>query len=310
MAILQQMVIFFLLILVGVIARNKGVIHQNNTPQLTSLVLNYAMPAIILSGITTSAHHLAGRELLTLFIAVMSTIILLILGSMIVSRILNYGHEFRGVIIVMTTFTNISMMGVPMIYSLFGPEAMIYMTAFLLPYNILFFTYGYRCMRDSSHSQVKRGWKDAIKILNPGIIACLLALALYICNLQIPYLLAQPIQMLGAITGPLSMMLIGSFLVDMNWREAIQDKKIWLYTAIKMLVLPIIIMLIMKQFVDNRLLLGVLLAAVSTPAGAGVPLLAQAFNKTAYPLALKGAALTTIAALVTMPIVAAITGLG
>jgi malate permease and related proteins len=272
--------------------------------------LNYAMPAIILSGITTSAHHLAGRELLTLFIAVMATIILLILGSMIVSRILNYGHEFRGVIIVMTTFTNISMMGVPMIYSLFGPEAMIYMTAFLLPYNILFFTYGYRCMRDSNHSQVKRGWKDAIKILNPGIIACLLALALYICNLQIPYLLAQPIQMLGAITGPLSMMLIGSFLVDMNWREAIQDKKIWLYTAIKMLVLPIIIMLIMKQFVDNRLLLGVLLAAVSTPAGAGVPLLAQAFNKTAYPLALKGAALTTIAALVTMPIVAAITGLG
>ena len=141
-------------------------------------------------------------------------------------------------------------------------------------------------------------------------LALLLALALYICNLQIPYLLAQPIQMLGAITGPLSMMLIGSFLVDMNWREAIQDKKIWLYTAIKMLVLPIIIMLIMKQFVDNRLSLGVLLAAVSTPAGAGVPLLAQAFNKTAYPLALKGAALTTIAALVTMPIVAAITGLG
>lgn len=74
-----------------------------------------------------------------------------------------------------------------------------------------------------------------------------------------------------------------------------------------MVVIPVVIMLMMKQFIDNRLLLGVLLAAVSTPTGAGVPLLAQALNKNAYPQALKGAALTTTAALLTMPIVAAST---
>lgn len=310
MEILQQMIIFSLLILVGVIARRNGIIRQENIPQLTSLVLNYAMPAIILSGITTSTTHLAGHALITLFITVIFTIILLILGSMVISRMLNYEHEFRGVITAMTTFTNISMMGVPMIYSLFGADAMIYMTAFLLPYNILFFTYGYHCMRDKSQPQIKRGWNQAIKILNPGIVACILALLLYIFNVPVPYLLAQPIHLLGAMTGPLSMMLIGSFLVDMDWRDALQDPKIWCYTAIKMLILPILILLFMKQFLADRLLLGVLLAAVSTPAGAGVPLLAQVLNKKSYPLALKGAAMTTLAALVTMPIVAAITGIG
>lgn len=309
MEILQQMIIFSLLIVVGVIARKKGVITRENTPQLTSLVLNYTMPAIILASITGDAPHIEGRELAMVFLAVAATLALLIIGSLLLARLLNYGREFNGVIIVMTTFTNISMMGVPMIYSLFGPDAMIYMTAFLLPFNILFFSYGYRWMSSNRQQQASGGWKHLLKILNPGIIACLLALTLYLANIPIPNLLAQPIHMLGAITGPLSMMLIGSFLLDMNWQEAIKDKKIWLFTFIKMLVLPVVIMLIMKQFIDNRLLLGVLLSAVSTPAGAGVPLLAQALNKQAYPLALKGAALTTLAALLTMPLVAAISGI-
>ena len=46
MATLEQLIIFFLLIGVGVIARKVGVITPGNTPQLTSLVFNFAMPAI------------------------------------------------------------------------------------------------------------------------------------------------------------------------------------------------------------------------------------------------------------------------
>lgn len=57
MATLEQLIIFFLLIGVGVIARKVGVITPGNTPQLTSLVFNFAMPAIILSGITTEQPH-------------------------------------------------------------------------------------------------------------------------------------------------------------------------------------------------------------------------------------------------------------
>lgn len=309
MAILQQMIIFSLLIIVGVIARKKRIITQENTPQLTALVLNITMPAIILASMTGNAPHIAGRDIMEVFVVVAATLILLILSGKILTRLLNYGREYEGIIIVMTTFTNISMMGVPMIYSLFGTDAMIYMTAFLLPYNILFFSYGYRWMSGKRIQPSGGYWQRLRQLLNPGIVACLLALLLYLAHIQLPYLLAQPLHLLGAVTGPLSMMLIGSFLLDMDWREAIGDKKIWLYTVIKMVVIPVVIMLIMKQFIENRLLLGVLLAAISTPAGAGVPLLAQALNKNAYPLALKGAALTTIAALLTMPIVAAITQL-
>lgn len=48
MATLEQLIIFFLLIGVGVIARKVGVITPGNTPQLTSLVFNFAMPAMVM----------------------------------------------------------------------------------------------------------------------------------------------------------------------------------------------------------------------------------------------------------------------
>lgn len=306
---MQQMIIFSLLIGLGVIARRVGVLTHNNIPQFTSLVFNFAMPAIIISGVTSSDTHIEGSELLMVFYYAIVTIGLLIISSIVLSTILRYGKEFHGVIIVMTTFTNISMMGIPMIYSLFGPAAIIYMTVFLLPYNLLFFSYGYYCLRDRSNQEKNFNWKSISKALNPGIIACVVALLLYVANIDLPNVIVQPIHMLGSVTGPISMMLIGSFLVDMNWKEVLSDVKLWFYTLGKMIVIPVIIMLIMKQFTDNHLLLGVLLAAVSTPAGAGVPLLAQALNKKVYPLALKGATFTTLTAVFTMPIVAIITGL-
>ena len=150
MATLEQLIIFFLLIGVGVIARKVGVITPGNTPQLTSLVFNFAMPAIILSGITTEQPHISGKDLSIVLTSAFTTLILLIICSRMLARILRYEREYYGVITVMTTFTNVSMMGIPMIYSLYGSEAMIYITVFLLPYNLLFFSYGYYCMKDQS----------------------------------------------------------------------------------------------------------------------------------------------------------------
>ncbi|MEC9495712.1 MULTISPECIES: AEC family transporter [Escherichia] len=310
MATLEQVIIFFLLIGIGVIARKVGVITQGNTPQLTSLVFNFAMPAIILSGVTTDQPHISRKGLSIVLASAFTTLILLIICSRMLARILRYEREYHGVITVMTTFTNVSMMGIPMIYSLYGAEAMIYITVFLLPYNLLFFSYGYYCMKDQSGNAETLSFKNMLNVINPGIVACILALLLYISNVHIPYIIAQPIKMLGAITGPVSMLLIGSFLLDIEWKSAFKDVKVWIFTFFKMVIIPLVIISIMKLFINDGLLLGVLLAAVATPAGAGTPLLAQMLNKKVYPLALKGATLTTLVSLITMPLVAMMTGIG
>ena len=92
---------------------------------------------------------------------------------------------------------------------------------------------------------------------------------------------------------------------DKLGRQCLSNKKIWLYSLFKMVIIP----MIMRPFVDNPIFFGVLLAAVATPAGAGTPLLAQLLNPKAYDVSLQGATLTTLVAIVSMPLVQYLTQL-
>ena len=86
MATLEQLIISFLLIGVGVIARKVGVITPE-TRQLTSLVFNFAMPAIILSGITTEQPHISGKKIFSIVItSAFTTLILLIICSRMLAK--------------------------------------------------------------------------------------------------------------------------------------------------------------------------------------------------------------------------------
>lgn len=60
MLVLQQMIIFVLLMVVGALARHYKILTPENQPQITKLVVNIAYPAIILSGVTGKGPHIEG----------------------------------------------------------------------------------------------------------------------------------------------------------------------------------------------------------------------------------------------------------
>ena len=61
--VLQQMLIFFGLMLLGIEAKRQGLMSNENQKQLSSLVINIAYPALILSGVVGSGTRLQGAEL-------------------------------------------------------------------------------------------------------------------------------------------------------------------------------------------------------------------------------------------------------
>lgn len=63
MLLMEQMLIFSILILVGVYARKKQVINPSNIPALTQLVFNYAMPAMILTGVLGNEPRIVKRQI-------------------------------------------------------------------------------------------------------------------------------------------------------------------------------------------------------------------------------------------------------
>lgn len=306
MLVLRQMMIFFLLMLVGMIARKKGMLTENNQSQISSIVVNIAYPAMILSGVVGDEVRIQGMDLLMAVGTALLILALTLACARMLPFILGYSREHHGIINVMVVFTNIGFMGMPMINGLYGKSALIYMTVFLIPFNLLFYSYAIPTIRGKRTGTNKFRWRD---LLNSGMIACFASIVLYLADIRLSYVLAESIHMVGSMTAPLAMMLMGSFLMDIKWRELFTDKKIIFFTILKMIVVPVGIVLILAQFIHNKLLLAVCMAALATPSGNVIALLAALYNKEAYPTAVKGIALTTLVSVITMPLAFMLAGL-
>ena len=80
------------------------------------------------------------------------------------------------------------------------------------------------------------------------------------------------------------------------------DLRLLLFSVIKLLVLPAAGVLVIRQFVDNEVILGVCLVMLATPVGSMTAMLAQQYDGD-YEMASKGVALTTILSVATIPLV-------
>ena len=300
---LQQMIVLFLVMLVGFLAYKKNYINDNASKKLSSIVVNIANPALILSSVLSMDNTITGKDLITTVILAIAVFAGLLIISIFIPIIFRVEKQSAGAYQVMTVFSNIGFMGFPIISSVYGSSALLYATLFLIPYNILIYTYGIHTMKEG-----KKEGKEKLKIgqiLNIGVIACILAILLFIFHVKLPEFLGSVITMLSNLTAPLSMMVIGASMAVIDWKKLLSDYRLLLFSLFKLFVLPIIGTLIVKQVISNEVICGVTMVMLATPVGSMTAMLAQEYNGD-YELASKGVMLSTLLSVVTLPIVSAI----
>lgn len=143
------------------------------------------------------------------------------------------------------------------------------------------------------------------KIFNIGVIACITAMLLYFLQTPVPSFLQAFITNLGNLTAPLSMMIIGSSLAQMPLKELFLDKKLLLFSLVKLLLLPAVWMIMVNRVAEQEILRGVCLVMMATPAGSMTAMLAQQYGGD-YETASRGVALTTVLSVITMPLLTAV----
>ena len=143
------------------------------------------------------------------------------------------------------------------------------------------------------------------KIFNIGVIACITAMLLYFLQAPVPSFLQAFITNLGNLTAPLSMMIIGASLAQMPLKELFLDKKLLLFSLVKLLLLPAVWMIAVNRVAEQEILRGVCLVMMATPAGSMTAMLAQQYGGD-YETASRGVALTTVLSVITMPLLAVV----
>lgn len=300
---LQQMIVLFLVMLVGFLAYKKDYINDNASKKLSSIVVNIANPALILSSVLSMDNTVTGKDLITTVIIAIVVFSGLLVIAIFIPMIFRVDKQSSGAYQVMTVFSNIGFMGFPIISSVYGASALLYATLFLIPYNVLIYTYGIYTMKAG-----KKEEKEKLRIgqiLNIGVIACILAIILFIFQVKLPVFLGSVITMLSNLTAPLSMMVIGASMAVIDWKKLLGDYRLILFSLFKLVILPIVGTLLLKQFISNETICGVTMVMLATPVGSMTAMLAQEYNGD-YELASKGVMLSTLLSVVTLPIVSAI----
>ncbi len=306
LVVFKQMVIFLIMILLGIVARKKNIITQANQAQFSALVVNLALPCMILSSAMSATEKIAFGDALKV-LGIFAVLLVMVLGTAcIIPRVLGYAPKERGAVNLMFWCTNVAYIGLPLIKGIYDNQATIYMTLYIMATNFLFYTYAITCVKSGTGEKNKFHPKS---LLNAGMLSCVVACLIYFLNIPIPGVITQSMGMMGNITSPLAMMMIGFGLLDVDFKEMLKDVKLFVFIGLKMVVFPVIFMMVMKLFTDNEYLLMTCLAILATPTGGMVSMLATLHNPDAYLLVTKQISLATLLSVATVPLVAAIVGI-
>lgn len=268
--ILTQMLVLFFLMILGLIAQRFGIMDQTFNARLSNLLIKLAVPCMILASV--------GRQ--NPFSDVATLIRVLTVSALVNAAAPFLAHLFvrllrvkeeRNLYQFMFSLTNAGFMGLPVIQSIFGDTAMAYAAIFLLPNNFLAYVYGIRLFQ----KQVRLKWKQ---VFNPPVVCSILACGICLFHLQEPAIVYQLTDMVGDITTPLAMLIIGASLAKVSKKELLQDRRLLPFTLIKMLVIPLLYDLVLRLFVSDETLRIVCMMMMAMPVATNAVIFSSAYG--------------------------------
>lgn len=292
--IVNGVISLFLIILVGVYAAKRKIITKEINKGLTNILLKITLPCLVVSSFIFDLSDELKGNIIKCFIY--SPLVLLI--SIVVSYIFLLPIKGGKKIIIQfaNVFSNCGFIGFPIVFSIYGNEGVIYASIFNLFFTVFLWTYGVILF----NGKMKR---EDIKqvLLNPAIIAVIIGLIIMILGVNIPNVLSSTLDLVGNMTSPLSMIIVGVILGNAKIIFYLKDKSIYYSAFLKLIVMPCIITLILKIINDNSLVSKTLIILTAMPAAAMTSILAESFDKESEYSAVI-VFITTLFSLITFPI--------
>lgn len=297
LSVISQMTILLAIIAVGYAAAKCCVFPEGTNKVLAQLVIVVTNPCTVLYSVLGSDRLLTNREVLLLTgIALVVFAVLIALGR-VLPRLLRCPEEDRNVYRFMTTFANMGFMGFPVISALFGAGAVFYASIFNLVFQFVVYTYGVALLAPKDGKE-RFSWKT---VVSPIIIASVLAYIFYLTDFKAPQIITDGLGMLGKVTSPVAMLVIGIALSKVPLHEVFTNWRLYILNFIRLLVLPLIAFFILRNFSTDPILLGIPVVMLGMPVATLTTLMTAKYGGNER-LAAAGVFLSTLVSFLTIPL--------
>ena len=114
--------------------------------------------------------------------------------------------------------------------------------------------------------------------INLGTIPCLIGILLFIINLNMPVYFSTTLSYLGNMCTPVSMLIIGALIGRRNLVSLFTSFKVYYLSAMKLIVTPLIVCLVMKLLGVNTEMILFMTTVCALPSATMVSMLAEMHN--------------------------------
>ncbi len=292
----NQIIIMFLIIVVGILCYKVKLIDQNMNKKLSELVLLLINPLVIFLAYQREFDTSLLSGLLVSIILAFATHLLSIFLSKIVIRSKKNKEDLaieRFAII----YSNCGFMGIPLVNGIFQSEGVFYLTAYITVFNLVIWTHGLITMSG------KNDKKSVIKaMLSPAILATVIGFIFFISKIMLPDIVNKTFTYIADMNTPMAMLVAGVTIAQTNIIKLFTKIRIYYIALFKLIIIPMVMLFLFSLLPIPRTVLLTSILACACPTAVTVNLFSIRYNKN-YLYASEIFALTTILSLFSIPIV-------
>ncbi len=288
----SQTCIMFLYMMCGYFLSKSGKLTERGSKDLASILMSLFLPAVIVNSFceTFSTQKLVWFGISTLA-AALALAICFFTSRLIFRRA---PTDFFS-----CAFTNAGFMGIPLVQSLYGIEAVSYLVGYLALLNLLQWWKGLRIL---TGKDIRMNIKTIVS--NPLLIAPFIGLLLFCTGLggNLPGPVSTALNGLAGANGPLAMVVLGSYLAKSSFRELFLSPRQYAVCAVRLILIPLVVAAAFAFLPIDRTVRLTVFIASAAPVGSTVAIYSQMYDLD-YPYACRTVALSTLLSILTLPLV-------
>ena len=242
------MVSLVVIVIIGFVAGKIGYMNEEFDKKLSALIVNITCPALILS--STMGDTLPDRHMIVpLLIISFITYTILAVMSFTLPKLLTGKKDDEGVIGFALMFGNVGFIGYPIVASIFGYEAVFYAAILNVANTFYVFTIGDMLIKNVNLNVNTNGggltnifktrrFEKKVLYSTPMIAAYLSMLIVALGITGIPTAVSKPLSMIGGITVPGALLIIGSTMSQLSGRAMLGNVTVYATSVCRLVLIP------------------------------------------------------------------------
>ena len=295
MSITTQVIILFIVVLIGVGCRKLGYFTDETIRGVTQLVINITVPALTISNMQRPFDMSVLKGFALTMLLTFMIIVVAVCAGLLLFR--NREHAKKAVLVNLIAFPNCGFMGYPIILAV-NPDWMIYAVAYNITCVFTTWTIGVSLFKGKENISLRR------VLLNPNILSAVVGFFFFCTSTALPAIPAEVLSMVGGLTTPLTMLLLGTRLCGLRLRD-LTDMDYHIAAAISLVILPLLAHFSMRALPIAPAVAGTVFLLTAMPCGTLTAMQAELYDGDKV-FAARAIAYATLLALVSVPLLSAL----